>query len=277
MLNFILQMTENVNSLLSNYSEHENKLVSLERCTYFMNVKPEIGYKGLNLLEKALKAGNEIKVDTSKLTWPSSGQLVINNLSLRYRKDLPYVIRNLDLIVDSGTKVGIVGRTGAGKTTLIFAIFRTFDDYKGEVVIDGKEIREVDLKLLRYTMTIIPQDPYLFEDTLRNNLDPMEQFRDAEIQSILEDVDLWSKFNSQKGLRTQIEKGGSNLSQGEKQLVCLARALLFKNKLVLMDEATSNIDVKTEVTIQKLINERFGESTILMIAHRLNTIMNCDK
>ena len=277
MLNFILQMTENVNSLLSTYSDQENKLVSLERCCYFMGLKPEEGYKGLDILERALRTGKSVKINTEKLGWPTSGNLSIKNLSIRYRKDLPYVIKKLNLDIESGTKVGIVGRTGAGKTTLISAIYRTFDEYKGKITIDGQEIRDLDLKVLRYTMTIIPQDPYLFEDTLRNNIDPMDQLSDNEIQQILEDVDLWRKFSQQKGLETQIEKGGSNLSQGEKQLVCLARALLFKNKLVLMDEATANIDLKTEATIQKLIKERFVESTILMIAHRLNTILHCDK
>ena len=277
MLNFILQMTSDVNSLLFTYSGHENKLISLERCTYFMTVNPEEGYKGLNLLEAALRRGRDVKMFSKNLAWPKTGNLKIKKLSIKYRADLPYVIKKLTLNIKSGTKVGIVGRTGAGKTTLISAIYRTFDEYKGEILFDGKEIRDVDLKILRFAMTIIPQDPYLFEDTLRNNLDPLGQFEDAKMRGILQEVGLWRKFDVLKGLDTGLEKGGDNLSQGEKQLVCLARALLNQNKLVLMDEATANIDPQTEAKIQELIKSRFGDSTILMIAHRLNTILHCDK
>ena len=277
MLNFLLQMTQKVNSLLDGVSSQENNLISMERCTYFMNLKPEVGYRGLNILESALRRNRDVRINTNKLSWPKSGDLVIKNLSVKYRKGLPYVLKKINLRIKSGTKVGIVGRTGAGKTTLISSIYRTFDEYKGQILIDGKEIRDVDLKILRYTMTIIPQDPYLFEDSVRNNIDPMEQFKDEDIELILDEVGLWKKFCLLRGLETRIEKGGSNLSQGEKQLVCLARALLFKNKLVLMDEATANIDTQTEAIIQNLIKKRFVDSTILMIAHRLNTILHCDK
>ena len=181
------------------------------------------------------------------------------------------------MTIPSGSKVGIVGRTGAGKTTLVSSLYRTFSDYKGEINIDGVEIRSPDLKILRQGMTIIPQDPYLFEESLRQNIDPMGEFPDKDIEAILDDVGLWEKFVEKEGLDSKIEKQGGNLSQGEKQLVCLGRALLFKKKVVLMDEATSNLDVNTEQTIQSLIKKRFGECTVLLIAHRLNTILHCDK
>ena len=276
MLNFLLMTTENVNELLKNYSDYENKLISLERCCTLMEVTAEAGYKNLDNLEVALRNNERIEGSKEK-NWPKKAKIVIKNLSIKYRPSLPYVIRKLALRVRSGSKVGIVGRTGAGKTTLISSLYRTFDDYKGQIIIDGVEIRDLDLKVLRQAMTIIPQDPYLFEDTLRNNIDPMGEFSDEEIEAILTDVDLWRKFLELEGLYTKIEKEGGNLSQGEKQLVCMARALLFKKKLVLMDEATSNIDVKTEQIIQKLIKERFADSTVLVIAHRLNTILHCDK
>lgn len=136
-------------------------------------------------------------------------------------------------------------------------------------------MREIDLKFIRKNMTIIPQDPVLIEDTVWNNLDPIREFSKDNCVEILKAVELWEKFSD--GMESKIETEGKNLSQGEKQLFCLARALLNKNKLVLMDEATANIDVVTESKIQKLISEKFKDCTLFMIAHRLNTIMGCDK
>ena len=279
MLHFVLKTTKNVTKLLGSSADYENKMISLERCCALMDVSPEEGYKNLESLEMALINEEDIGLINHEegAQWPKKGRIVIKNLSIKYRPSLPYVIKNLTLRVKSGSKVGIVGRTGAGKTTLISSLYRTFEEYKGQIMIDGVEIRDVDLKVLRQAITIISQDPYLFEDSLRNNIDPMGELSDLQIETILQDVDLWKKFVVLEGLETKIEKGGGNLSQGEKQLICLARALLFKKKLVLMDEATSNIDVKTEQTIQKLIKERFVESTVLVIAHRLNTILHCDK
>lgn len=132
MLNFLLQLTYNINQLLDTISNHENRLVSLERCTYFMNLKPEEGYKGLKILENALRNNRPVKIDMKTLCWPKTGTLELKNLSIRYREDLDYVIKNMSLVIPSGTKVGIVGRTGAGKTTLISSIYRTFDDYLGK-------------------------------------------------------------------------------------------------------------------------------------------------
>ena len=129
----------------------------------------------------------------------------------------------------------------------------------------------------RNNITIIPQDPYLFDDTLKKNLDPNGWFKDSDIITILQAFDIWEKFQEQGGMQFRVESGAFNLSQGEKQLLCMARAILNKNKLILLDEATANIDIKTEQKIQKAIKENFKGSTILMIAHRLNTILFCDK
>ena len=198
-------------------------------------------------------------------------------LKVKYRADLPEVLKGISLTVPHGTKVGIVGRTGAGKSTLVSCLYRNFDEYEGDIVYSGREIRQVDLKVLRSNITIIPQDPYIFQNSLRANMDPLEELTDEEIQDVLQEVGLWPKFERDKGLDTEIQQGGTNMSQGEKQLLCLARALLSKNKMVIMDEATANIDSQTEVIIQRLLKERFTDCTIFMIAHRLNTIMHCDK
>ena len=277
MLNYLLDTTVEIRSVLNAYGQLETRLISLERCSHFMKVKPEQGYKGLKLLENALRKKKKVELDVRKLSWPLTGKLEIKSLSVRYREDLPDVLKKISITIQPGTKVGIVGRTGAGKSTLISAIYRTFDQYQGQILYDGKEIRSIDLKVLRNSMTIIPQDPYLFADSLRNNIDPTAKFSDSQIIEILKEVKLWDKFSVANGLESAIEGGGSNISQGEKQLLCLARALLYGNRLVLMDEATANIDTQTEVLIQRLIQVKFEQSTILMIAHRLNTILHCDK
>ena len=185
-----------------------------------MSVNSEEGYKNLGGLEMALMNGEDVGLTTNEEAedWPKKGRIVIKNLSIKYRPSLPYVIKNLTLRIRSGSKVGIVGRTGAGKSTLISSLYRTFSNYQGRIMIDGVEIRDLDLKVLRQGMTIISQDPYLFEDTLRNNIDPMGEFSDQQVEAILDDVDLWKKFVLLEGLETKIEKEGGNLSQGRSSL-----------------------------------------------------------
>jgi len=215
--------------------------------------------------------------------WPTKGVLEFQNVSVRYQPQLPKVLNDLNLKIESGLKVGILGRTGAGKSTFMASIYKSFEDYEGNILIDGKEISGCDLKNLRKSITIIPQDPHLFEDTLRKNLDPLDEKEDYEIIHVLQNLGIWQKFiigvaeGEKTGLNYKIENDSKNLSQGEKQLLCMGRAMLHKNKLILLDEATANIDVITEAKIQRTITENFGDSTVLMIAHRLNTIMFCDK
>ena len=152
-----------------------------------------------------------------------------------------------------------------------------FDGYEGEIRIDGHEISSGDLKKLRSAMTVIPQDPQLFQNSLKNNIDPYGEFEDYKIIEILKNFEIWDeKFRDHNGLEFVIEDSGQNLSQGEKQLICMVRALLSQSKLILLDEATANIDIKTESLFQKAIKTKFNDCTVLIIAHRLNTIMFCD-
>ena len=219
------------------------------------------------------------RIDMPQLqNWPSEGVIEFKNYSLRYRPDTELVLKNLSFSVQSKEKIGIVGRTGAGKSTICLGLTRIVEADVGAIVIDGLDINTLGLADLREKITIIPQDPTLFEGSLRFNLDPVGSLKDSELLRMAKKASLEDLINrDEKGLDQEIEEGGKNLSSGEKQLICICRAILRKNKIVLMDEATANIDIKTEQTIQKLINEEFLDSTVLTIAHRLNTIINSDK
>lgn len=274
LMRYLLLITSDISELLDTSANQETRMVSFERCSYFADIKPEEGYRKLEELEKKFFANKNILAYPED--WPKAGGLKISGLKVKYRPTLDYVLKGLDLIIPHGCKVGIVGRTGAGKSTFISCLYRNFDNYEGDILLDGKELRSLDLKVLRQGITVIPQDPYLFQDTLRNNLDPINEKTDAELEAIVRELGVWEKFLP-KGLNFKIDQGGSNLSQGEKQLLCIARALLFRKKLILMDEATANIDSHNEQTIQRLLAEKFEDCTIIMIAHRLNTVMSCDK
>jgi ABC-type multidrug transport system fused ATPase/permease subunit len=274
LMRYLLLVMQDISELLDTLSYQEGLMVSLERCSFFAEIKPEKGYKGLDIYQETFFK-NKRQLKTTKI-WPTQGVMVIENLKVKYRPTLDYVLKGVSLKIPHGSKVGIVGRTGAGKTTFISCLYRNFDDYEGDIFLDGLELRQVDLKELRSGITVIPQDPYLFHDTLKKNLDPMGQKSQEEMIETMKTIGLWSKFEKD-GLASEIDQSGSNLSQGEKQLVCIARALLFKKKLILLDEATANIDSKNEETIQTLLGEKFDDCTILMIAHRLNTVMVCDK
>ena len=208
-----------------------------------------------------------------KVIWPDEGKIVFDNISLRYRPDTELVLKNLSFEIEGGQKVGVVGRTGAGKSTVWLALCRIIEAESGAIYIDNHDIKNLDLAYVRSKITIIPQDPVLFEGSIRFNLDPEGKCSDSEIERIVSKAALQDLWNSNK----EIAASDENLSSGEKQLICICRAILRKNKIVLMDEATANIDVKTEEIIQKLVNEEFLESTVITIAHRLNTILNSDK
>lgn len=275
LMRYMLTLVGDVADFLDNMSNTENQLVSFERCSYFVDIEPESGYKNLEKIELGLLRNNlSLQRETE---WPKLGFIQVKDLKVRYREGLKHVLKGITLEIPHATKLGIVGRTGAGKTTFLSCLYRHIDSYEGQVLIDGVELRNLDLKELRSSISIIPQEPYLFSDTLRNNIDPLRQRTENEIVKTLAEVGLWNKFKMGLGLETKIEKGGSNLSQGEKQLVCFCRALLFQKKIILMDEATANVDPESEAAIQRLIREKFFDCTLVMIAHRLNTVLQCDK
>ena len=241
--------------------------------------------------------------DKIQSLWPTEGKISIEKMSIRYREGLPFVIKNLTLDIKAGEKVGILGRTGSGKSTLVLALLRILEIEKsdegkknGFIDIDGVKIDRLSLQTLRQNLVTIPQDPYLLEGTLKFNIDPMGVYSDKEVIESLKKVNFFetvsiedsevyeeNSHESQLGpdLHTinnlNIEANGSNLSLGQRQLICIARALVKKPKILITDEATASIDLKTDQLIQDLIKTELKDTTVLTIAHRLNTIIEYDK
>lgn len=242
-----------VQSALTQWSEVENLMTSVERVLEYTELEPE------------KTTGSEVE------NWPNKGTLEYHKVSMSYTNSNEKVLKGINFSVEPQQKIGIVGRTGAGKSSILLTLFRLYN-YDGQITIDKLEIKSIALKYLRQQISIIPQDPILFSGTIRSNIDPLGKCTDDQIWATLNKVQLGTIISS---LDTQIKD--VNFSTGQRQLISVARAIIKNNKIVVLDEATANMDPETEKLIHNIVQQNFINCTVLIIAHRLQSILDCHK
>ncbi|KAH1151812.1 hypothetical protein GYH30_045355 [Glycine max] len=239
-----------------------NYIISVERLNQYMHIPSE--------------AKEVIEGNRPPSNWPVAGKVELNDLKIRYRLDGPLILHGITCTFKAGHKIGIVGRTGSGKSTLISALFRLVEPAGGKIVVDGVDISSIGLHDLRSRFGVIPQDPTLFNGTVRYNLDPLAQHSDHEIWEVLGKCQLREAVQEkQEGLNSSVVEDGSNWSMGQRQLFCLGRALLRRSRILVLDEATASIDNATDLILQKTIRTEFADCTVITVAHRIPTVMDC--
>ncbi|EMS55420.1 ABC transporter C family member 3 [Triticum urartu] len=241
----------------------ENKIVSVERILQYISIpeEPPLSTSG----------------DKLPHNWPSEGEIQLRNLHVRYAPQLPFVLKGLSVTFPGGMKTGIVGRTGSGKSTLIQVLFRIVEPTVGQILVDGVDICTIGLHDLRSRLSIIPQDPTMFEGTVRSNLDPLNEYNDDQIWEALDNCQLGDEVRKKElKLDSPVIENGENWSVGQRQLVCLGRVILKRTKILVLDEATASVDTATDNMIQRTLRENFSEATVITIAHRITSVLDSD-
>ena len=266
MFTYSVILQDNLGWCFACFAFTENNMICMERCSKYTEIK---GEKPSYIKEKDDKLIKE--------NWPQDGKIRFENYYVRYRPNTEIVLKNLNFTVNPREKIGVVGRTGSGKSTICLCLFRILEPYQGTIYIDDEDITKIGLDILRKNITIIPQDPCLMEGTLKYNIDPFNVVDNEEIISVLKKIGFEYTESDDLILDRKIEQSGTNLSVGEKQLICICRAILRKTKIIVMDEATASIDMTTEEKIQNALEYALNNCTVITVAHRIKTIINYDK
>ena len=263
-LNYVLKLIEHSYNFFDYLNKNERMSTSMESCDAYTHIVQEAPLK--------------LKTDEMliKNNFPKNGKIEFINYSVRYRPDTKIILKDINILINPREKIGIVGRTGSGKSTLCLCLFRILEASSGKILIDDIDISLIGLSFLRRIITVIPQDPTLIEGSLRENLDPLGQFDDKSMIASLKSIGM-DNILKENGLNFMVKENGANLSAGERQLICIARAMIRKSKIIIMDEATSSIDYDTEKLIQKAILTTLKDSTVMTIAHRIKTILDYDR
>ncbi|PRQ51290.1 putative xenobiotic-transporting ATPase [Rosa chinensis] len=262
-LSYALTLTMTQIFVIRWYCNLSNYIISVERIKQFMQIPPE----PLAIVEDKRPPSS----------WPTKGRIELHSLKIKYRPNAPLVLKGISCTFKEGTRVGVVGRTGSGKTTLISALFRLVEPNSGKIIIDGLDICSMGLKDLRMKLSIIPQEPTLFKGSIRTNLDPLGLYSDDEIWRALEKCQLKATVSSLPNLLdSSVSDEGENWSAGQRQLFCLGRVLLKRNRILVLDEATASIDSATDAILQRIIRQEFAECTVMTVAHRVPTVIDSD-
>ncbi|GLH14518.1 Probable multidrug resistance-associated protein lethal(2)03659 [Gryllus bimaculatus] len=261
-LSYALSVTGILSGVVNAFTETEREMIAVERIQQYINhVEPE----------------NVQEILPPPYAWPSQGVITFSNVVLKYRDHLAPALNGVSFETRPAEKIGVMGRTGAGKSSLLVALFRLCELFSGKILIDTVDISHIGLHGLRVRLAVIPQDPFLFSGSIRENLDPASEYRDDELMNVIQRCHMAAAVRKLGGLEAKLSPGGSNLSVGQRQLLCLIRAVLHNAKIVCIDEATASVDLETDRNIQHTLRTSFRQSTVISIAHRASTIMDLDR